>query len=189
MFKMNLINPWLKAMILFLAFCAGNNAYSQALQGNEFGHDWVDMGTSVMWSTSDVYNSQDNINGYSYYTFYGAQLAAEKWGGGWRLPSMSEFQELIDKCSWEVKDTGTVKVTARNGNVLYFKLKGYAAGTIRWSVSDSSIGFYWTSTKYAQRPDTFSYLLKIWVRGSVSKGISSESQSNGCFARPVIKIF
>ena len=37
------------------------------------------------------------------------------WGKGWRMPTGREFQELAEKCIWEVEDNDHVRLTGPNG--------------------------------------------------------------------------
>lgn len=59
-------------------------------------------------------------------------------GGTWRLPHDSEWQELIDKCTWEreyeevdgTKHYTAVKITGPNGNVLVLPFAGNMVGDV-----------------------------------------------------------
>lgn len=94
----------------------GKNVYN--------GHEYVDLGLSVLWATCNVgaKNPEDcgdcfpwrnmdvkencNINddnidiikGMDYINDISSDTAYVKWGGGWRMPKTEEFEELMDKC-------------------------------------------------------------------------------------------
>lgn len=85
--------------------------------------------------------------------------AQANWGESWRMPTETEFQELIDNCNWEwIKVNGKCghKVIGPNGNSIFLPAAGFR--------SDSSLcragkfGFYWSSTIIIKYPDT-AYIL------------------------------
>ena len=52
-----------------------------------------------------------------------ADVAAVLWQGDWRMPSVENFQELIDSCDWEwttLNDVEGYKVTGPNENYIFF---------------------------------------------------------------------
>ncbi len=71
------------------------------------------------------------------------------WGGNWRMPTSDEFQELIDKCSWELTELNGVK-----GYLVTSKITGYTdksifipiTGSIRGNTEYNDEGYYWSST-------------------------------------------
>ena len=86
-------------------------------------------------------------------------VAHVKWGGGWRMPTISEQEELVKNCSWEwitLNDVNGYKVTGPNGNSIFLPTsasitgtevngKGewgdYWANSIRYRISPYSINF------------------------------------------------
>lgn len=129
------------------------------ISGTENGHDWVDMGTSIKWSVCNIgangpkeagdyfawgevspkeeYN-MDNCSTYDkeFEIIAGNQLydaACVNWGGKWRMPTRKDFEELLEKCDWQLCDSGIV-FTANNGNTLYFP------------PTMPNYGRYWTAT-------------------------------------------
>lgn len=72
--------------------------------------------------------------------------ATANWGGNWRMPTLTEQQELRDNCSWEWMTQNGVKgykVTGQNGNHIFLP----AAGTRNVSSLDNAGegGYYWSS--------------------------------------------
>lgn len=60
----------------------------------------------------------------------GHDTARENWGGTWRMPSDSEFNELLEKCKWEWAQNGGQKgylVTGPNGNSIFLPAAGVHA--------------------------------------------------------------
>ena len=84
-------------------------------------------------------------------------VAHVKWGGSWRMPTIKEFEELVDKCTWEMvpadfdtwsaDNPGGWKVTSKiNGNSIYIPASGQ-----RTNMSlDKDKGiqpYYWSSDR------------------------------------------
>lgn len=103
------------------------------------------------WKNYKYYNSStggyeykklgSNISGTSY------DVARVKWGGSWRMPTLSEMQELCNECSWqwvEVNGVKGQKVTGPNGNSIFLPAAGYREGTEVYS--RGSGGLYWSAT-------------------------------------------
>ena len=135
------------------------------------GHAYVDLGLSVKWATCNVGASNPSDYG-NYYAWgeistkaiyaeengetYGMDIsdiqgstrdvAHQAWGGTWRLPSVSEIQELIDKCTWTwgaIDNLDGYLVTGPNGNSVFFPVAGMHEDTFGDS---GSCGNYWSST-------------------------------------------
>lgn len=94
-------------------------------------------------STTQYVNIGSDISGTQY------DAAKVNLGGSWRMPTREEFQELIDKCTWEwtqVNNINGYKITAGNGNSIFLPAAGYydAYGL----GFENNTGYYWTSTAY-----------------------------------------
>ena len=123
------------------------------------GHEAVDLGLSVKWATcnvganspeesggyyawgetveknnydSDTYeyknmNIGDNISGTQY------DVARVKWGESWRMPTVDEFVELINNCTYESGATLNgitgARVIGPNGNSIFIPNTGVYADT------------------------------------------------------------
>ena len=138
------------------------------------GHECVDLGLSVKWATCNVgarnrddygdffawgetspkrsyteYNSKTNgkpmgdIAGDSIY-----DAARANWGGSWRLPTMTEWDELYDSCQWDLlwtRQYGSVYlITGPNGNSIYLPMAGILSE--KWLYFAGEYGGYWSST-------------------------------------------
>lgn len=83
--------------------------------------------------------------------------ARANWGGGWRMPTVDEYEELTDpdKCTWEWTTQDGVngyKVTGKKtGNSIFLPITGfrYYADTQFRGI----IGIYWTSSLYTTNPN------------------------------------
>lgn len=142
------------------------------LPGN---HECVDLGLSVKWATCNVganipeeygdffawgeispKNSYTEDNSKTYNKPMGDiagnpdyDAATANWGTGWRLPTYSEMQELVDECTWKwevVNNVNGYRVTGPNGNSIFLPANG---NFDNWDINDrEESGYYWTSTPY-----------------------------------------
>ena len=116
--------------------------------GKECGHDYIDLGLSVFWSTETLpgfylwMNSNLRFNNLRQWPIYdrrfdrdfkrdGKDVATARWGGKWRTPTKEEFEELMTLCKWEKfiiekKKQYAIKITGPNGNHIIMKTTGYA---------------------------------------------------------------
>ena len=141
------------------------------------GHDFVDLGlpSELKWATCNVGASTPSEYG-DYYAWgeiepkesyteensltWGQEIgdisgnpqydaARANWGGTWRMPTKSEFEELIEECEWEWTSEGEnrgYRVTGTNGNSIFLPAAGYRIGT---SLNIAgSYGFFWSSLPY-----------------------------------------
>ena len=83
--------------------------------------------------------------------------ARANWGGEWRIPTIEEYEELIDpaKCTWEwiTKDgVNGYKVTGKKtGNSIFLPITGFR---FYEGVQFRAIkGIYWTSMLYSGNPN------------------------------------
>ncbi len=142
--------------------------------GTLSGHDYVDLGLSVKWATCNVGASSPSDYG-NYYAWgetttkstytkensrtYGKDMdditgnpsydaARANWGGSWRMPTVLEMEELVDKCTWTWTIQGShtgYKVTSKiNGNSIFVPAAGRRD---ELSLNDAvECGYYWGAT-------------------------------------------
>jgi len=107
--------------------------------------------------------------------------ARANWGGGWRMPTQAEFEELKSKCTWEWTRQGGhegYKVTGPNGKSIFLP----AAGIWRYRRSSAGFeGYYWSSTLYTDEMYRARYL--SFNSGTVRP--SDIGRFNGLSIRPV----
>ena len=169
--------------IALLLTAATTAAAQSPATGQILGHDYVDLGLSVMWATCNIGASspsdygdyfawgeaetksiytQDNSATYnkSSYTFLDA--ASAQWGSAWRMPTMAECQELIDNCIWRWTTVGGhkgYKVTSKkNGNSIFVPAAGLRNDT-QLNYADEW-GYYWSSSPY-ESDSYYAYYLSI----------------------------
>lgn len=79
----------------------------------------------------------------------GHDAAHENWGGTWRIPTLSEAEELCKKCKWKwtsINEHQGYIVTGPNGNTIFLPVAGwYDENGIR---EVNMYGMYWTSSLY-----------------------------------------
>ena len=104
------------------------------------------------------------------------------WGGNWRMPTMTELEELHYQCTWTWTTQGGkngYRVTGPNGNSIFLPASGYWAGS---SLNGAgTAGAFWSSTLW---PDESVYAsLIIYNSGTVSE--NGFDRVDGMTIRPV----
>ena len=118
------------------------------------GYEYVDLGLSVMWATTNLHadNPQNtgrffqwgNIHDHTHpegmantFGFFDSDVqyaddkhdpARSKMGGRWRIPRKKEIEELCNWCDWElvmIENKRCYKITGLNGNSIILPLAGY----------------------------------------------------------------
>lgn len=88
-----------------------------------------------------------NISGTEY------DIATYQWNANWRMPTLDEWNELINRCTWslETNANGTVsyRVTGPNGNHIILPMTGIRA-TSETESGRNTMGYYWTSALLPQ---------------------------------------
>ena len=75
-------------------------------------------------------------------------VAYNKKGGSWRMPTDAEWVELRERCSCEWTKQNEVyglKITAINGNSIFLPATGYSTGSYAF-VGTDTYGYYWSSS-------------------------------------------
>ncbi|MBR5842402.1 MAG: hypothetical protein IKY64_07350 [Bacteroidaceae bacterium] len=134
-------------------------------------------GDGSFMDSNEYVNIGTDISGTQY------DVAHVKWGNGWRMPTSSEFQELIDSCSWkELTINGNVgyHVVGPNGNSIFLPVAGaiYVGGYIEVGYH----GMYWSST-YCPDDEPLASYLEFSIYGDPGVGVIG--RLGGCTVRPV----
>ena len=188
------------------------NSRKQALEGILYDHEWVDLGLSVKWATCNVGASKPEDYG-NYYAWgetttkssytesnsktYGKSMgdikgnssydaATANWGGNWRMPTKTEMQELIDKCTWEWTTQNGVKgykVTGPNGNSIFLPAAGTRIGSSLYDAG--GFGSCWSSAP-SEYHDYDAYYL-YFDRGGNHSMDSSYGRYHGRSVRSVLE--
>lgn len=162
-------------------------------EGKESGYSW----TSYKWCmgtpktlTKYCTNSPDDTYGYNGFTDDKTVLDIEddvaglNLGGKWRMPTETEWAELIENCTWTWTTQNEVNgmlVTASNGNSLFFPCAGFRYSAVIAGVG--SYGRYWSSSLYTVLPNN------AWSVYFSSSKLRSEfnSRHDGFSIRPVLE--
>lgn len=133
------------------------------------GHEWVDLGLSVLWSAEAIFGyyhwnhskliitrERDMLGPLEYRDEVdGKDIATAQWGEKWRTPTKEEFEELVNKCKWEKcllppNDQYALKVTGPNGNTIFMPTTGHFFIGFNLTEENSGI-YYWTSSSHPTR--------------------------------------
>ena len=158
------------AAVLVFTCCKEN-------QNTIAGHEYVDLGlpSGLKWATCNVGATTPEEYG-NYYAWgetkpkteyteensatSGVELpdissnptydvARANWSSTWRMPTMTEMDELIDNCTWKwtTKNgvSGTI-ATGPNGNSIFLPAAGFCDSSSYCYVGE--YGDYWSSTPY-----------------------------------------
>ena len=84
--------------------------------------------------------------------------ATANWGGAWRMPTIDEWQELIDNCDWTWTDNyngtgvaGRIVTSKANGNSIFLPAAGFRIDDDLSQRDDH--GGYWSSSLRTDAPD------------------------------------
>ena len=98
-------------------------------------------GDEYYYDLNEYANIGSDISGTQY------DVAHIKWGGSWRMPTLSEIMELVENCTWTWTTQNGVSgqlVTGPNGNSIFLPFAGIRNGTeLCWH---GSRGYYWSAT-------------------------------------------
>ena len=151
--------------------------------GNHYAWGELEPKTDYSASTYKFYS-----NGY---TKYGSvdkkyeldeadDVARQKWGKDWRMPTFSELKELYEKCSFSqevLNGIPVTKVTGPNGNYIYMPGPGNFTGQTLYF--KDNVGSYWSrnleTDSYAKDLDFF----------TGSRSLNGDTRYHGQSVRPV----
>ena len=182
------------------------------VSGSANGHEYVDLGLSVKWATCNV--GASSPTGYGNYYAWGEtspkseyyefnckmwersmsdiggnssyDAARANWGGSWRLPTKSEYDELVNNCTrqWTTQNgvAGMLFTSKRNGNSIFFPAAGWRVGTSTNYAGED--GIYWSSSPY-EGDAQCAYYLYFNSGGSASTYWSDRYL--GLTVRPVVE--
>ena len=146
--------------------------------GETNGHKWVDLGlpSGLKWATYNLgSDAVDQDGGYYRWgaitTYYEGEkyakdevnkditgdasydAASAHWGSAWHMPTVGDFVELMENCTWEWTNIGRrkgLKVTSKhNGKYIFLPASGemnYNCASSRLSQDINKKLFYWTSS-------------------------------------------
>ena len=132
-------------------------------------YSWGELApkSNYIWGTYSLCYSQTSMKKYT--TSDGLSVleasddaARSNLGGNWRLPTKSEWEQLLEKCTWEWKTN--YNGTGANGYLVTSKINGYEGCSIflpttgRYTgtskMGSSTDGKYWSSTLHSDYQDS-----------------------------------
>lgn len=115
-------------------------------------------------------------------------IARQKWGGNWRLPTHVEFVELYNNCTFAIDSINGVAggrfTSVINGQSIFLPLNGDRYGEDVWGVGE--YGSYWSGTLYDQEMDGIWYAYELDFDGWGVNINNVASRYSGMAVRPVI---
>ena len=115
------------------------------------------------------YNETDNLTTLD----KDDDVATSNWGTEWRMPTKDEMQELVDKCTWTIKDNKGFEVKGPNGKTIFLPIND--------DLSTSHCkGNYWTSSCYEN-----CFAAYELVFHTKFTGLNSDNRGHGKLVRPV----
>ena len=138
-------------------------ADSPEAYGDYFAWGEIEPKTAYGWSNYKWCRSYDTLTKYCTYSSDGTvdnkttldledDAAYVNMGSEWRMPTITEQQELIDNCTWTWTTQNGVngyKVTGNNGNSIFLPAAGFRSGTCLDLASYD--GEYWSSSLWESR--------------------------------------
>ncbi len=183
----------------------------------EVGEEYVDLGltSGTLWATRNVGTQDDTVT--EYYGWgqlnlsdsydddgYNApsrdmndwdnlpldyDVAHQDWGGGWRMPTEEDFQELARECILIFCQASNgnygVLATGPNGNRIFLPAGGVKDGIKKESANGC---LYWTSSKRGlKQQSTAAYLIEYDEEKSLADLLTyTEEWHKGLSIRPVL---
>ncbi len=142
-------------------------------------YDW----STYKFGTENNFSRYNSVDGKTVLELED-DAANANWGGSWRMPTIAEFQEIIDNCTWTYNtENGGYTVTGTNGNSIFLPQTGYYYGS---SFQGDMAGFYRTSSM-----SEYSISLSIYVShwnpdfGMGTTYIDGIQRGHGMSVRPV----
>ena len=159
-------------------YCRACGARIELQAKDKYGHGWVDLGLSVLWSTETIEglylwnHSQIELSTHSDMSDYfridieNKDIATTKWGAKWRTPTKEEFEELVTKCKWEkcldsISKKHALKAIGPNGNYIIITVTGHAGCSCSHSLISNyepeniySECAFWTSSEVQNKART-----------------------------------
>ncbi len=142
----------------------------EKLDGNKYkinGHVFVDLGLSsgLLWAETNIgatssteagdyfawgeTTTKSSYSSSNYNVSKFADAATANWGAGVRMPTETEFKEVMNNCTWtwDTTNLGWIVTSKADGNtnsIFLFRAPYYDGTTLAFFYGDR--GYYWTSS-------------------------------------------
>ena len=164
--------------------------------GDYFAWGETDMKWDYYWTgykwCNDSSNSLTKYNNKSNYGIVDNKTTLDldddaahaHWGGTWRMPTIAEWLELRNNCSWEWTSVNGIngrRVSGPNGNSIFLPAAGQRNGTHRSNAG--FYGYYMSSDLNTSYP--YSASIMFFNSSLVDTGSYDDYRSIGRSVRPV----
>lgn len=142
----------------------------------------------VRWDTISEYPGRDarfakyNEDDHKYTLDPEDDVASVKWGGKWRMPTVEEFKELMNNCTWTWCVRNGVYGQKITSNVPGYEGRSIFIPAPEAGWSDRRSGSYWSSQQYMWGPGSAGCLGIDDMGCDITSDVS---RCNGCMVRPV----
>ena len=182
------------------------------------GHEYVDLGLSsgLLWATYNV-GATSTSEGGNFYTWGNTETSSSysstysptsgvtiagsisgneeydtatyNWGSPWKMPTVDDWTEMLDGCSWTHLTTYgsysgmvSIGVSTKNDNTIVLPYGGYKKNTA--AATSTSYGYYWTSEPRSSTNTTQAFYANF--NGGTPTLTSYNYRYYGYFVRPVV---
>lgn len=116
------------------------------------GHEFVNLGlkSGTKWATFNMYIGRE-VGRFAWEN--PDKFVREQWGDRWRMPTKTDWEELMDNCfwSWDVQGGRQgMLVRGTNGNTIFLPADGYMAQN--HLMQENEYGAYWTADTVDSTP-------------------------------------
>ena len=120
------------------------------------GHEYVDLGlpSGNLWSVMN-YGANNETDYGCYVSWSDNNIITSEWGDGWKIPTVTDFTELINYCEWEWNVNNGISgysIKGCNGNTIFLPAAGYKNYVEHFqdyiSYGEGTELSYWSSTVY-----------------------------------------
>ena len=171
---------WAKANIGASSSEKYGNYYAWGETGTKYSY-YVDTYKYYNTKTGSFMSIGSNISGTKY------DAATYYWGSKWRMPTKTEMDELLSKCTWEwtiVNSIAGFQVKGKNGNSIFLPAGGCNTGTDK-SAKAGLFGQYWTGT-FKTESDFYSHAFGlVFTQNKYHLGLEGQYRESGLNIRPV----
>lgn len=176
---------------------ADRNIGAAAPECDGYFYTWGDTDLRLRNYASSTYKygaASDKYYRYSKNTPDETQLRdgddpASQLGGGWRMPTLAEVQELMAKAEWKLDEKNGVRgyTVSHNGNSIFLPATGYFNGYDLVGLGENE-GYFWTRDIYKSYVWQWDFANAIYIHHDPSlpfHGTSNMLRYQGLPIRPV----
>lgn len=157
--------------------------------GNYYAYGETETKSDYSWSTYKWWTDK-----MTKYTGEGGKeqleaaddVARVRLGEGYRIPTVDDYIELKNKCSWswisEYHGANGFLIKGPNGNTIFLPAAGLKSGKYRYNYGSNAC--YWLSDVSSEDSYTYAYGI-VSIGGLLGTGAGMSGRTLGCSIRPV----